>query len=208
MVIISKFKDFYDFLQGKYGIDPKAVLNRTDYTPSPEFWDEGASVTFYICDYQVMGYYRENRWNYGDAILKYEEKAKFSSWLHNIPDSSGSRMVKVKGMKDQNGKAALIDVSIDIVKRSNFTPCSELNIPILKIGHTGYTPKLTYKNVNFCPHPKLKDYNFGSAVTPESMYLLLTDFLLREVEVPNNQTNKEKILAHGFDFKHSFRNTK
>ena len=35
MKIISKFKDYYDFLQGIYGVDPLLVLDRTKGTPNP-----------------------------------------------------------------------------------------------------------------------------------------------------------------------------
>ena len=33
MKIISKFKDYYDYLQGVYGVDDKLIIDRTKYTP-------------------------------------------------------------------------------------------------------------------------------------------------------------------------------
>lgn len=73
MKIISKFKDYYDFLQGKYGIDELKVLDRTlsKEQPYSEF-DKDYDIIF--CNTR---YVREkiNDWFYKNHILnnnKYE----------------------------------------------------------------------------------------------------------------------------------------
>jgi hypothetical protein len=59
--------------------------------------------------------------------------------------------------------------------------------------------------------PLLSDFKFGKYLAAEEIYKEIYTFiswLKDHPEIPNNQTDKEKILTHGFDLKDSFRNTK
>lgn len=50
MKIISKFKDYYDYLQGIYGVYPKLVLDKREFNPIQYF--ESFSVKhLFIGDY-------------------------------------------------------------------------------------------------------------------------------------------------------------
>lgn len=53
MKIISKYKDYYDYLVGIYEIDEKLVLDRTKFDV-PSYSNV---VTFYICGKCIDGYY-------------------------------------------------------------------------------------------------------------------------------------------------------
>lgn len=199
MTIISKFKDYYDYLTGMWGIDPKAILDRSRYTKTPDIIHEGDCVRFFICGFRVDGYFKEGRWHYGEDLYKFEREYKFSRWLHNIRSGDGeigSRTVSVPAYKDRfSPRQEYHTLNVDIVR-----------YPYLRCpNEKENTAILIQKGSKYFPNPILKDYNMGSLLPPESIYLMLTDWLLREVEVPNTQTNKEKILAHGFDYKTSFR---
>ena len=68
-------------------------------------------------------------------------------------------------------------------------------------------PVLVQEGINsLIKNPKLSDYQFGKKVIPEDAYTAIYNFLSREKSIPDNQTNKEKIVSHGFDLKTSFRN--
>ena len=56
-------------------------------------------------------------------------------------------------------------------------------------------------------YPIFKEYEFHKVFSAEKIWLLLSEWLGKEKEV-NNFPDKEKILAHGFDLKSSFRNVK
>jgi hypothetical protein len=54
----------------------------------------------------------------------------------------------------------------------------------------------------------LANFKFASIIEPDEMYQNIYNFLgwLKDnPEPPNTQTNKDKIVAHGFDTKRSFR---
>ena len=56
--------------------------------------------------------------------------------------------------------------------------------------------------------PVLKEFGFASYIDAHEMYQKVYAFLswLKDnPELPNNQTDKEKIVSHGMDIKHSFR---
>lgn len=52
---------------------------------------------------------------------------------------------------------------------------------------------------------RLSDFGIQKIITAEEMWLRINNFLLREKKLPDNQTNREKILSAGFDLKTSFR---
>ena len=58
MKIISKYKDYYDYLQGIWGMDEKLTLDRTEYTTTPSLKSSLSHphlsiVRFYICGWVV-----------------------------------------------------------------------------------------------------------------------------------------------------------
>jgi len=56
--------------------------------------------------------------------------------------------------------------------------------------------------------PLLANFKFASIIEPDEMYQSIYNFLgwLKDnPEPPNTQTDKDKIVAHGFDAKRSFR---
>ena len=80
MKIISKFKDYYDYLQGVWGMDEKLALDRTDYSSTPDYTTNTSMVIdlvrFYVCGVVVEGVYYQEKANkpgeflYGEQIEK------------------------------------------------------------------------------------------------------------------------------------------
>lgn len=59
MKIISKYKDYYDYLQGIYGVDEKKILDRTSYKPL--IWcPETFEIVFCCKGYKLMTVYDYN----------------------------------------------------------------------------------------------------------------------------------------------------
>jgi hypothetical protein len=72
MKIISSYKDYYDYLQGIYGVDDKLILNRQEETPR----------TFDINDYSVMGEFTRKI----KGIPQYEYYSDFQVVRFSIAD--------------------------------------------------------------------------------------------------------------------------
>lgn len=71
MKIISKFKDYYDYLVGIYGVDEKLILDRTKFTSLRFEPTENTRLIFYICGMRVEGIYKNGKFLYGDDLIPY-----------------------------------------------------------------------------------------------------------------------------------------
>ena len=88
MRIISKFKDYYDYIQGIYGSDEKLILDRSEsyklkWTPY-----KNSVVRFWICGFLVEGLYDGEDFLYGNELRdlasndKKQGKGKFSYYIN------------------------------------------------------------------------------------------------------------------------------
>jgi len=206
MKIISKFKDYYDYLVGIYGIDEKLVLDRTDFTITSSYSDD-SKVTFYICGLIIDGLYRNNKFYYGKELEQFAEPRepisrryfRYGFWK-NPNDYYSIKTINIISNKIeylQLFKKPVID-KLDINEK--------LSCPILILDNIN--GKEVYKSYKFSKFPILKDYNFPSVFTAEEIWIKIYNFLSKTRDIPDTQTNKEKIIGKGFDYVHSFRNTK
>lgn len=200
MKLISNFKDYYDYLIGaKYGIDPLVVYERICSTEGKDSqWhksginrplfldlpDRYESWIIQFCGVTYYGHHYNKQFYYG-------ESAKEHIPYHVDNTTRGT----CKDEHDNNAPQynrwgfRIYSNYIDYNKKEN---CP---IVLLQGGSV-------IKNV------KLSDYGFGRIIPPEEAFLKITDYLSREKAIPNNQTDKEKIVSHGFDTKTSFRKEK
>jgi len=179
MKILSKFKDYYDYLQGIYGIDTTLVLDRTEYTPTNYSPSIDCIETFIIGEYKVQGFWHKGKIYYGEEIKKLGLKVCDDFFNENIFIIEGNHKVLKKPLLINN------------------SPAYEYNCPIL-IKDWGSKYK---KN------PILKDYSMQKVFPPNEMWILLYDFLTKlksNYEVVE-QSNENKIISHAFDLKTSFR---
>lgn len=211
MKIISKYKDYYDFLQGVNGIDEKIVLDRTEFHVTEKLISEDSFFRFHICGYKIEGLYRKGKFLYGKELEQYHiQKNRFFS------KDNQDEYYCIKDSKSYGGN------TIDVLKEpkkleDGKNPNEYLNCPIL-IEHTfgkyecesddyvynySWTRKRKYNKF-----PILKDHEINKVFSAEEIWIILYNWLSKEKTIENNQTDKEKIVSHGFDLKHSFRNTK
>jgi hypothetical protein len=73
MKIISKYKDYYDYLVGIYGVDEKLILDRTDFVLTSKLTNK-SKVTFYICGYIIDGYYIDGKFYYGSDLEQFADE--------------------------------------------------------------------------------------------------------------------------------------
>lgn len=185
MKIISKYKDYYDYLSGIYGIDEKIVLDRTSLNESIVFYDniDEKKIILHICDREYQGVFKKGRFYWGKQLEDIKIKFKKSFEFFNNNDYS------------VNVELQSINTTIYPGPRKSKLN-RELNCPIIYSREYGTPIK----------YPKLSDFNLAGLLPPKEIYLLLTDWLSPKEDIADKRTNKEKILTNGFDLKSSFRN--
>ena len=69
MKIISKHKDYYDYLQGIYGVDELITLDRSKIKPPPIISKRNYDrCVFYICDIMYEGLYFDGKYHFNSNI--------------------------------------------------------------------------------------------------------------------------------------------
>ena len=232
MKILSNFKDYYDYLQGIYGVDDKLILNRQEQTPK----------TFDINDYSVMGeftkkikgipqyeYYSDFqvvRFSIADYLVEgmaYQGRILFGEELEflNVPSK------RLSYYERKIGESKTFESIVDYYRIDNtFKPItgkyqsSYGRVGVLK-APAKYRPEfspnikenapvLLYDTMDpkkFYKSPILSSYRISKVFDPHTMWVLLSGWLGERLNtpIPDNMSNKEKIQAAGFDLKTSFR---
>lgn len=179
MKIIAKTKDYYDYLQGKYGIDPKLVYDRRDGISMPDqsvYNRDGDTVLISVAGIYYPAIWSEGVWHYDKATFI---KCDRNSGKKNYFGGNNERWFNVNH---------LLETDVNI----------ELREPVLfKESFKDWKKPLT-----------LQQFNFHKVMSAEQVYVAISGFLGWLVDnppIPDKQTNREKILSHGFDLKKSFR---
>ena len=203
MKVISKYKDYYDYLAGIYGIDEKLVLDRTNFG-IPIYTDV---VSFYICGKRIDGYFdsKENKFYFGEDLkIKFPKNPQIHSrWYYRLRPFRESdkednyKYIPVEGTR--NGKRAYINITDDTFKLNEKFGC-----PILcdTIG-TPLGDATTYTIF-----PKLDETGIAKMLPPHDIYMMICEWLGKEKEIIDKRNDEEKLLSAGFDKKISFRNVK
>ena len=199
MKIISKYRDYYDFLQGIYGTDEKLVLDRTDYTPTNPYFSNYAVVRFCICDMVVEGMCFDGKFLYGPELEAFSlPQTKYRDQRFYTIEVDSKRNVNVLKVPTKHSEVTAPATWAHIQNKVQYiSPNDKYNCPILR-WHK--------QTDDFAKFPILSDYQFHKVFTAHEMWIMLTEWLGLEKTIPNKQSDKEKILSNGFDLKTSFRN--
>ena len=197
MLIISKKKDYYDYLQGIYGVDDKLVLDRrtaSNFSKSCIY----NKITLYIGGFLIEGLYSNGKCYYGKDLESFNKDVKYWDYQH--------------GRTKENSYCIIINNNESFFYKKPELDKNKINEKFGKaILIESWGGDIKGENKYYYSYPKLLDLNIQSLFTPQEMWIMLSSWLSSQIKdpIPNPpQTNKEKILAHGFDLKHSFRNTK
>lgn len=195
MRIVAKEKDYYDYLQGVYGVDDKLVYDRRD----GEVWDfleDGMICRVLINGTAYVLIYLEGRFrNDLDAFLKFS-----NTKLKGI----GSNSLRYSRIMSEKGMVKFYDLE----NKNKVSINKDLREPVLinwfNLYREGWSKEFDKPFL-------LNDFNFASVLNPHETYIEISSFLGWSVDnppLPDKQTNKEKITSHGFDLKTSFRHRK
>ena len=200
MKIISNYKDYYDHQVAKFGIDPLVAYERVCqlkdfksgwtkaglYSPSFLKPDSHRRFAFQLIAFCGTLY----------AFTYWKGKVYFISDYKDVLTDLSKNSISWTDEIDFNHRAPHLHMTTTTLN-------AEHNCPVLLVDSNYYgTLYAIVKN------PRLTDFSFGKVVEPADAWTRINDFLSAQPQAVNTQTDKEKIAAHGFDLKHSFRNTK
>lgn len=211
MRIVGNYKDYYDFLQSKYGIDPLIVYERICLTYAygddrkyswqkkgiykPPFI-ENERETFSFQMIAVAGtvycvYFYFGRFYFGSEAAFIPQEHRHNSW--GTHSEAGGKFMQLHGTStDINEKE---DCPVMIVGVDDYEyEYEDRNIVITNVRY-----KAEVKN------PRLSDFQFGKCLDAEKCYLAISNFLAREKPVVDSRSDIQKIVGKGFDKKYSFR---
>ena len=191
MKIISKYKDYYDYLQGIYGVDPKLVLDRRNFH-NYELHGTPRKIELCICGIVYEGWFDGTKVHYGKELTKFGKYRKYVSWNS---DNESRREVEI-----DNG-----------CNRWNWDDVATVpyNDPY-KLNERDETPILIKhdERIDVC-YPNLSKLNFAKVIPAEEMFIKLSDWLSQQItkseSVTDTRTEHQRIESRGFDKKRSFR---
>ena len=200
---MTKYKDYYDYLTGIYGIDNNLVLDRRVFKNYELYEDE--KLVFVICGKRYEGFYvkKLNKVLYGEELLQIGQKRNHR---HSFGWGEYADVPNVSIKTEEIGhfgvhRRFLSDyVNVALEPFEDKKKLNELeNCPILYV----------YSSMENYHFPQLNKYNFGSFIPAEDMYKILTEYLSNErtkLETHVDTRNDvQKLLSKGFDKKTSFR---
>lgn len=190
MKIFSKTKDYWHYLVGVYGIDPVLIYDCRDSKkiqmplPSNHWGSWRITIAVNNKTYQFFGLPDGQIGHTAEDILKYAQLSGYGPFAVGFGRFKPSLAWAQREYQSENNLPTKIN--------------QERRQPILvEQGWSGW----------FVP-TKLDDIKFHRVMDAHTIYTEVSEFLgwLNDnPEAPDNQTNKEKVVSHGFDLKTSFR---
>ena len=199
MKIISKYKDYYDYLIGIYGVDEKIILDRTEFESFEIL--ESKIITFFICGktFDAYFYLPEKRFIFGQELLDRFPRGKdrYFKWMSKRNKARENTYVSIYDEVYKRFYNAHPLIAKDSEKINE-----KLNCPIICCISSVYLYNGTR---NYVKYPKLSDLGIQKILPPQEIYLMLAEWLAPKDNIEDKMTDKEKIVAAGFDLKTSFR---
>lgn len=181
MRIISKYRDYYDHLVFYYGYDETRVYDRRgDCVSDPFSWSMSNQIVISICG------------TYYPLFIDRRDKKIHFEYDKSIMDHYDCRFFNLYK-----------DVSSDV----NVKYRQPVAVECSKYIHDHKNPRKSTVIQSYWI-PVLSNFKIPSIIDANTMYENIYNFLgwLKDnPQPPNNQTDKDKIVAHGFDCKNSFR---
>lgn len=225
MKIIAKHPDYYDYYSHVFGIDPLIRYERnSEFTDPPEkvFAYSGKFnlkiARFFICGtvYDILFDAASEKLLYGNQLAQLsEEQMKITMYPKVKP-----------GYLDavRHPKVAEVNLWGDYKDKKWYVLTEPMNIDEFKTVFEPYFTNGTsnrYKDQNLilnCPvvvtlndrcfkNPILANWGFGNIIPADVLFTKISNWFLERTnkDIPNNQTDMEKLTSHGFDRKTSFR---
>lgn len=224
MKIICQIKDYYDFLQGQFGIDELVVYDRRNCTviDSSKFYhfDYPSGYDVYFCRKPFISdthMVKKNIWQsckYENNILnrrwswKKNDKYVNEGNIYHLYLEIGYHafIFEIERYLDEEDKLVLKPSIVDEKEIKKEDKKSEAPLYISECSLKYYGKKI----INGVDNPILKNTWIPSLIPPQDMWNMIYEYIssLRDKEIVDTRTNEQHIESHGFDKKTSFRHRK
>lgn len=210
MKLVTKIKDYYDFIIGQVWIDNSVIYLRNPKILNTSFllhwprilkdlkwWEYALVQTIAFCGEFVSFSYYEWKFHFWANIdlkkLDKEfqlQKQEYNSQMSKSDLNTLNRKNKI--LKEIHGKKTEVN--------------NEIGSPIILLDLKIYCSIPDFENIIIIAKDfALDKYWFWTFMTPQDAYIKIYNFIIKNKDIQNNQTNKEKIISHWFDYKKSFR---
>lgn len=217
MRILSNFKDYYDYIAGRYGIDQSIIYERVGETRSSQYDETWSKTGIYKPNFVLYPYdpkffpaplmpdysteKRDQVYSYFIAICG----ILYCVYRHNGKFYYGDEVMQVIPKQIYKSKWRKYAFETKHYNNSEFHLTktdfnNKENCPVLLLNEN--------RTVAMAKNIRLADFGIGSCLPADKAYLQISQFITREKPIKDNRTNIEKILGHGFDKITSFRKPK
>ncbi len=210
MIILSKHKDYYDYLVGIYGRDENKVFDRRQIITAEEFEFDDKAALYNENQYRDHDrYYWLDESNYVDIVIVGKlyrvEQVKQGVWeQHKFDNDRPFSSIPISKIlaKEEDKFVDYIETDYHKKYKKPIMIYERLNnFRGMKNQEPLYTDKT----------PLLSSFGFGKFLSPEIVYRELDNFLgwLKDnPPIEDKRTDLEKLQSKGFDKKISFRHRK
>lgn len=189
MRILSKWKDYYDYLSGIYGVDEKIILDRRTATTFGYSPSDNTKIILFVCGQIVEGWFKGGKYYWGEAlhqIASWHEKDQ----VFIVPEE---RNIHYAWLQERR-------IVQPTLIPDKFKINAQAGCPIIMGVHSH--KDLSHQHALY---PKLQDFGINKIIPAKDIYLMITEYLSPKDPMSAPQSDKEKIISNGFDTKTSFR---
>ncbi len=208
MKIISNYKDYYDHLQGIYGIDEKIVYERvckrlrfhTDKkNPNGKLISE--NIPLYKPEHIYMPPHLRDSQDKKNIVTEFQ-LAICGKYVIGFT-FKGKYYFGDEGIINLRKETDNANIQWSIANNyihahlSDTANNDKYQSPVVLLKYDFYIENVS--NV------RLSDFGIPQVFSAHDIYIMLSNWLTREKAIVDNRTNTQKIVGHGFDNKTSFR---
>lgn len=216
MKIISKFKDYYDTVSDSYGVDKSIIYKRFSITLGK---NEIPSI-LHVDIHKIQ----ENPFSHLASLFRYRNKSIHYYWRYFVIGFCGRLYVGF--VFEDVGESPIIEWGENVFDRFKQTHketrlLKQLINDIENLDFNDFfqyyqTPVFVFDINRFeqrvMLNPRLANYQFfrvfGTYEAFQEIQMYISGVLGQSEKEAKPLTDEEKIIAHGFDLKHSFRKDK
>lgn len=208
MKIISKYKDYYDYLKGIYGEDPLLILDRRTSTNYISYEELLNSTNPYLLQIKIGNYNYLALWYnkqllYGDKLKPYlmDRVTAFPS-IYKYNKSSDEMFLNLPELKRPFNYEFLTEVKSDSIINICYIDLIDY------VNNRKFINNKYFKNIDYPNLSLLK--GIGGLIEPHKAWLHITDYLSEQLtkKEPDQPVGDDiiRLQSAGFDKKTSFRN--
>lgn len=213
MKIISKYKDYYDYLVGIYGSDTKLILDRTKAEKIDiSRYNNGTILKLILANKEYHGIYYNHKVYWPNEVDQLFTICTSKSAGWRLPKHHNDADCIIINLNDKFNLTPSANNYISLIN-GRTVDCNDICTMTISYVKYSYRSRFSYilghNDNNIIHYPILSDINFYTRLSPEECWIEISNFLSNKISSMELQStpidNDIKIQSAGFDLKTSFR---